>query len=252
MAFRKHINALLRPLLDFFLPRRCVTCGKTNPDGEFDFICDDCLKNVHEIKSAVCLHCGEIIGFANTPNLPQCPKCADKTLYFKESLSICAFEGASREMLHALKYNNGVHYLCDISKIIRRNNRATNFLHNAILCPVPIYFSRRLKRRYNQAELIAKTLIKTFPDANLKIEKLLKRVSHSHTQTTLDRDAREKNIRNAFKFVERKTFESISRSTKIVIVDDVMTTGATLSECARILKAQGFKNIYAFSFARKM
>ncbi len=246
------IKSPMKMLLDFLLPRKCIACGKINPKGDFDYICEDCALKIYEIKGALCLRCGELIGPPGSPDLPRCPKCSNTPPHFNKSLSICAFDGTGRQILLALKYRGGTHLLSDISKIVLKNPRAKAFLENAVLCPVPIYFTRRLRRRYNQAELIAKTLKLSFPDSNIRIINFLKRTHHKTTQTVLDKEAREKNIRGAFSFRDNPKFNIISRNAKIVLVDDVMTTGATMSECARILKMHDFANVDAFSFAKKI
>lgn len=246
------IKSYVKALFDFLLPRECVGCGKINPGGEFDYICEDCAAQIFEIKGARCLRCGELTGNPGSFDLPQCPKCADNPPHFNRSLSICAFSGTCRQILLCLKYRGGTHLLADISKILLKNTRAKPFLENAVLCPVPIHFTRRLRRRYNQAELIARTVENSFPGLNIKTANLLKRVRHKSTQTILDKAARERNIRGAFALGDDPAFADIRRDAKIVLVDDVMTTGATMSECARVLKKRGFANVDAFSFARRI
>lgn len=178
-----------------------------------------------------------------------CPHCRENPPHFNRSMTSTVFGGAIRKLITGLKYNSSVHYLSDITEFMRQTPCLEEFLLDAVLVPVPLHYSRRLKRPYNQSELIAKCLIKAFPRANCIIANSLKRTRHTATQTRLGRQEREKNMEGAFAF--RKTIP-IAHATRIVIVDDVMTTTATLSECANTLKKCGFINIDAYAFARKL
>ena len=110
---------------------------------------------------------------------------------------------------------------------------------------------RRIRRGYNQSELIAKSIIKAFPYANIRLLNALKRTRRTGTQTRLTKEERAENIKGAFDVISRK-LAKIDKQNHIVIVDDVMTSCATMSECAKVLKRRGFKNVDAFALARKI
>lgn len=186
------------------------------------------------------------------PNMHGCPHCFDRKLRFDKSLCVCSFDGAPRGLLHELKYRNGTHALGDLAAIASQFPEAGEFIDGAILAPVPLHFIRKIGRRYNQSELIAKMLADTFPNANARVADILKRSRRTPTQTTLDKEEREANIKNAFEIRGEKYIRGIPKDANIVIVDDVMTSGATLSECAKILKRAGFKNVSALAFARRL
>ena len=198
------------------------------------------------------------------PNVHGCPHCFDRKLRFDKSLCVCSFDGAPRGLLHDLidgaprgllhdlKYRNGTYALYDLAKIAAQFPEAGRFIDGAILVPVPLHFLRKIKRKYNQSELIAKMFADTFPNANARVADILKRKRRTPTQTTLDKEAREANIKNAFEIRGEKYIRGIPKDANIVIVDDVMTSGATLSECAKILKRAGFKNVSALAFARRL
>ena len=153
--------------------------------------------------------------------------------------------------MHGLKYRNAYYLRSDIIRIMKAATPKKHFLENAILIPVPLHYSRKLKRKYNQAEVIAECARTAFPDANITVLNALKRVRKTSTQTQLSREERAENIKDAFAILGN-SMRGIRKSARIVIVDDVMTSGATISECARTLKRAGYKNIDAFSFARKL
>lgn len=162
------------------------------------------------------------------------------------------FRRRARGLLHDLKYRNGTYALYDLAKIAAQFPEAGRFIDGAILVPVPLHFLRKIKRKYNQSELIAKMFADTFPNAKARVADILKRKRRTPTQTTLDKEERETNIKNAFEIRGEKYIRGIPKDANIVIVDDVMTSGATLSECAKILKRAGFKNVSALAFARRL
>jgi ComF family protein len=139
-----------------------------------------------------------------------------------------------------------------MAKIAKKFPELNEFLKNATLVPIPLHNARAISRKYNQSELIAKMLIQTFPDTNAKVKTILKRTRRTPTQTTLDRNARALNIKNAFVISKTKSINSIKKDANIILVDDVMTSGATLSECAKTLKKAGFKNVGAFTFSKRL
>lgn len=249
---RNIITTIGNKIIDFIFPRHCVACGKVNPKGEYEHICPDCAKSLHILNGTRCTLCSEPLGTNNMPNIHGCPMCADKKFMFDKSLCLCSFDGPAREMVHELKYRTGAHIIHDMAKIAKKFPETEDFIKNAILVPIPLHNTRAISRKYNQSELIATMLTQTFPNANAKVKTILKRTRSTSTQTTLDREARAANIKNAFAISKSKTVKSIKKDANIILVDDVFTSGATLSECAKILKKAGFKNVGAFTFTRRL
>lgn len=238
-------------LLDTFFPRRCVYCGTTNNSGKYDFVCANCEKDIYIIRGGRCLRCSEIIGPNDSPNSVFCPKCAKNPPAFNWSMACCIFNGPAREIVHGLKYKNSPHLASDIAKIMAETPALGEFLKDSILVPVPLHFARKAKRGYNQSEIIATAAKRAFPKNGAIISNALIRTKRTDTQTHLTREERLENINGAFE-ADRRKASKIAKNAHIVVVDDVMTSGATMSECAKVLKRLGFKNIDAFAFARKM
>jgi len=239
-------------VLDFIFPRHCVACGAVNPRGEYEYVCPKCALTLRLLNGARCEICSEPVGLPDSPNVRGCPNCADRNFQFDKSLCLCSFDGAAREMVHELKYRTGAHVIHDMAKIARKFPELGEFIKGAVLVPVPLHNARAIRRNYNQSELISIMLAQTFPESGARVKTILKRTRATPTQTTLDRDARAANIKNAFAAPKSKTLASIPRNANIVVVDDVMTSGATLSECARVLKKAGFKNVSAFTFTKRI
>lgn len=246
-------SEILSRIVDFLFPRRCLLCGKVNPDGKYLHFCERCSPEADILRGARCLRCSEIVGTEGIPDTPTCARCRDDPPWFNKSLVVGSFTNAVRQMSIELKYRNGTYILADMSRLLAEVRPARAFFDKAVLVPVPLHYSRKLKRGYNQSELICRMIAKTFPDANLRIAKILKRIRRTPTQTTLNREHRAGNVRNAFALSNKKTAKAaFDKATRFVVVDDVMTSSATLSECAKTLKRAGFKNVDAFAFARRL
>ncbi len=239
-------------ILDFILPRKCLLCGKVNPDGEYENVCEDCAKTINVLNGARCLICSEPVGDSNTPDVMGCKNCAEHKPNFNKSFAIASFDGAVREMVLELKYRTGTYIIEDMAKVALKARGIREFLKDAIIVPVPLHRSRMLSRKYNQSELLARMLAKTFPECNIKIKPMLKRIKKTKTQTTLDREERAKNMAKAFGPADKKTLARIPKNSRIIVIDDVNTTSVTLSECAKVLKKAGYNNVDAFSFARRI
>ena len=239
-------------ILDFILPRKCILCGKINPKGEFENICPKCARSIKLLNGARCLICAEPVGDANQPDIVGCPNCMRFPPDFNRCFAVAAFDGAVREMIIELKYRTGTYIMRDMSILVKKSRGIREFLQDAILVPVPLHRSRIIRRKYNQSDLIARMLAKTFPECNIKVKPMLKRIRKTKTQTTLDRDERAENMRGAFAIADKSAISKIPKDGKIIVVDDVITTSVTLSECAKIIKGAGYKNVNAFAIAHRI
>lgn len=240
----------IRTFIDVLFPRVCVNCKAINPKGKFRQLCPECAKSISICSGGKCLICGEILGTPDMPNVRGCPKCFELKIAFEKSLCATVYTGVIRQMIHLLKYNGATYIAPDIVKTALLCPETKEFLQNAIVVPVPMHPLKKIKRGYNQTEVLAHAIKKLAPELNIKIAKLLKRIQFKTTQTHLSREERIENIKGVF--AKTKNISKIDKSAPIVILDDVMTTTATTNECARTLKKAGFKNIRIFTFAKKM
>jgi ComF family protein len=118
-------------------------------------------------------------------------------------------------------------------------------LEGGVLIPVPLHWRRAFKREYNQSEIIAKSLQKLSID--LEVLPLLKRIRHTRSQVQLHTRERLENIKNAFSINPKI---AIDRDRKLIVFDDIFTTGSTINECCKVLQKHGFRNIYAATFTQ--
>lgn len=236
-------------LLDCIFPRTCFFCGiglsfLSPEENCCRYICDDCLGDIDFITDYYCPRCGlpyEEEYFSNK----VCKNCAHEKFFFRRARSIFVYDGFGRRLVHELKYHGGIYLLPDLCRFfahMRLNIR------DRILVPVPLHWFRRWKRGFNQSELLADVVSQVY---GCEVVNLLQRAIHTRTQVGLSAEIRRKNVAKAFTvredLLEQRKFDP---ETPFLLIDDVMTTGATLNACAQVLQSQGFRNIEVLTLAR--
>jgi ComF family protein len=166
-------------------------------------------------------------------------------LHFTSAVAVYRSRGVVRKIIHDFKYGHQVHlrhpvadWLIETLEDPRLQGRKFD-----VVIPVPLHSTRKRERGFNQAELLAEALSKR---ANLSTHTALERIRYTTTQTAFDRAERMENLHNAFRL--RKNADV--RGCRVLLIDDVLTTGSTLSECARVLKAAGAISVHAATAAR--
>lgn len=222
---------LLEEAKDFFIPRFCFACsGKLNTSEKF--LCSDC-------KESLIFPSSQFIQneFAR--------KFADENIITDfYSNYIFENEGALQHLIHKLKYESRFKAGVFLGEKIFDGGRSKVSTWNAdMIIPIPLHKIKQAERGYNQSYYIAKGFSKK---SNLPVDtKSLKRRIYTQSQTTFDIDERRDNIENAFSVSNKKKI--IDKT--IILVDDVITTGATVREAAKCLLNSGAKKIFAISAA---
>jgi len=222
-VFKDSIKAFFEGFLDIIFPRDCALCGKPAQLG----VCKECESNLAEFDHAYCPVCERAL----LPKEPFCTQHRDYPLSFVRPLA--PFDEMYRELIHAVKYSNGV----DVAKFLGVKigeliSSEPIFDEYDVLVPVPLHRNRLLDRGYNQAEIIAVEAAKV---CGKKVIKCVVRTRETLSQTKLSAVYRKINVKGAFKVVR----SSAIRGKGVMIVDDVVTTGATSSEVAKVLKYAG-------------
>ena len=226
---------------DLFFPPFCMICSAAG-DIAKGGICDKCLWDIALIESPMCPACGrEMSNSASGDHL--CGSCLRKHPLYVGASAVAHYQGPVTALLHSLKYQGDMAVLPALQTIIG--------LHPAVLLkgderivPVPLHIKRLRQRGFNQAVLIARLF---FPDHKpLFLVDSLKRIRHTTPQTGLDGAARRKNLHNAFTV---KNGDEL-RGKKVILVDDVYTTGSTANECSRALLAAGARKVCVLTLAR--
>lgn len=223
-------------LLDFIFPKYCVGCNI-----EETWLCDECKKKITYIKKPFCPNCHRL-----TPRGQYCTRCRSKS-HLTGVIIIAHYEhGPLKEAIHTFKYD-GVYGIAEsIGNLIKNSYTINNIKKNSILVPVPLHKNRITQRGFNQALLIANKIKQIFPQMKIN-EGLLERIKDTTHQVELDRQERIKNIKNQFICKEFK----FKQARTIYLVDDIFTTGATLNECARMIRgATNAKEVWAIVIAK--
>ena len=162
-----------------------------------------------------------------------------------------AYKGIIKKLIRKVKYDDdrlvadalGIRLACAVDKLVSMGTLKREVIENAILIPVPLHKTRRRKRGYNQAELLARKLERRF-SCKIRVD-ILDRVLNTKPQFDLDLITRQTNVTNAFS----ARVKDLDPDRTYIIVDDVFTTGATIKACAKELLSAGAKNIIALAAA---
>ncbi len=233
-----------RRITQLLLPTHCAVCQQLSIDP----LCEACAAQLEVIGEYRCVRCGR----KRQTNFysPDCGECYGQRLAFQRARSMLAYSTAGRQLLHAYKFqgNTGAGQvlcgqICDLvrpgwAKLFAEPELAVDFV-----IPVPLHAKRRRRRGFNQAELLAYRAAQALGTPCRP--ELLLRTTDTPTQVGLSAHQRRLNVRGAFAVPERWRSELAGKT--CVVVDDLMTTGATLAACARALKVAKVTAVYGLT-----
>ncbi len=190
-----------------------------------------------------CLLCGEYL----EDEIYVCGKCLNELPLNRNdkrsSISVFDYVDSIRKLIHALKYDGRPEIGIVLGKEAGRRLNGLIDVHSSVLVPVPLHKKRLRKRGYNQTDMICAGINETM---NISCEKhLLVRLRNNVSQTTLNAEKRSGNVKGIFGIGEHIK----DKDRLVILVDDVITTGATTKEAASVLKNSGYNNIFAISIA---
>jgi predicted amidophosphoribosyltransferase len=239
--------AVLRALERFLLPNACVVCDREVPERAPDqLVCGLCRSRLRAVPAG-CSRCGQPL-----PPIPPCRFCRDWPAALTDVRSAVWLDDAARAVVHHLKYQALPALGRETAELVARHipRPAAGFL-----VPIPLAQGRLRARGYNQATAIARGLAAVWqlPVA----EQLLSRPRDTGTQTALTPEARSANVAGAFHARAPATGKGLAPSDRapgptVILVDDVLTTGATLCAAASALADAGWRAVRAVTFARAM
>lgn len=234
-------------VLDIVFPIRCIGCSKLSSSREMDYICRKCLASISTNNQSECIGCKNKIGMGKT-----CFKCKD-TNYIDQLLIVLDYKNPIVvQIIKCLKYRLVREIINPLSILIKKyilnlsREKKLNILEkNPIIIPVPLHPRRLNWRGFNQSELIAQSLSDII-QCPVQINSL-RRIKKSKPQADIkERVERLKEPIGIFRLVNSEPI----RNNVVILVDDVCTTGATLNECARVLKESKAKKVIGFVIAR--
>jgi ComF family protein len=238
------MTGVLAASLNLLYPPVCQLCQSQRAEARDGFVCGKCWTHVRFIRAPFCERCGLPFEGNLTTNF-VCTNCNDLELYFTSARSAVVAKSIVLEVIHRFKYSRALWFQAFLAGLLVRE--AAPVLANGKwdhLIPVPLHPLKLREREFNQAALLAQPLARaTQIPMN---EKILRRVNPTATQTLLTRDERAANMKNAF--VVRPGTRLAGK--RIIVVDDVFTTGATTNACARALRAAGAAEVGVWTVAR--
>ena len=245
------INTVVRSIFSVFFPSDCRLCGVPLSNISRLPVCEDCLDSIEPIRVPQCVQCGErLLPAQLLMGDGRCHGCHQFEPAFDRAVSFGEYDGALRGLIHLLKYDNVLPAAPVLAEVLAEAiAQLQPSIGNAmpLIVPVPLHASKRRERGFNQSERIASKAVKHLP-SRFEVALVLRRHRHTHSQVGLTREERIANLRDAFRVTDGARVKGRS----VIVVDDVMTTGTTVSECAHVLKKAGAERVWAATVARTL
>lgn len=234
--------------LDLLYPPACVLCRENLADGRA--LCDACDADLPRLAEPFCQSCGE--PFPGEIDGPfACPNCSKLKFAFEFARPAMVRDERTLEIIHRLKYGRELHLAKDLGRLAAEAfadpRLAPALAENWPLVPVPLHRKRFQHRHFNQAEEISRVLS---AHTGLPVVRVLSRIRATEHQTALTRSQRLENLRGAFVITAAGRRRIEQSPAGAVLVDDVLTTGSTVDECAKILRRAGFQKVVAVTVMR--
>lgn len=240
-AWSKRAADLLRAALDVMLPPQCMACSR--PIADADALCVACWGGLKLIERPYCERLGTPFPADYGPGLLSPAAIADPPAYDR-ARAVARFDGTARDLVHRLKYADGVHLARPIGRMMARAGHELTTPETIVL-PVPLHRGRLWRRRFNQAALLAREVAK-ISGAEMRADLLL-RVKATRPQVGLTAAQRAENLAGAFRLAAGGA--ATLRGRRVLIVDDVLTTGATVDRLARLVRRAGAASVDVLVFA---
>lgn len=229
-------------LLDLLLPSFCLACAKPLGSSPELLFCPDCLGKIHCIQSPLCPCCGRAFLVAAGPD-HHCGHCLATPYHFNRARALFLYQDPLKEVIHRFKYHGNTACLPSLRRLAQNLPQLAAMAGADWIVPVPLHPKRLRERGFNQALLLARAF---FPKDRRISHDLLVRTRVTEPQTSFNGKARRANLKNAFGVVNPQQLAG----KKILLVDDVFTTGTTVNECARVLKKAGADEVMVLTLAR--
>ena len=219
--------------LDLLFPKRCVQCGEFGA-----FVCHKCLAKIKPIQTQVCPKCGKI-----SDRGKWCSGCKGKSNLSGMIVAADYRTGPTKELIHHLKYNSILELSPVLADLLIDQLIDLDFRGEIIMTSVPLHRRRFNERGFNQAEILAK---RTAKNIGYDYQNLLIRKKYSDSQVKSSGRKRRENLIGAFDLAKLAS----AKKKTVILIDDVSTTGTTLEECAKVLRASGARQVWGLVVAR--
>lgn len=234
------LRAIGETMLQVFFPKICANCGDVC--GKAAPICEICCQNIGFLEEPLCILCSMPLD-GNTHG--KCSYCADKPSAITELAAVFAYNANSQNMILRLKYHDNTINVGDYAQWMYEKGFSL-FTNADVIVPVPLHRLRLLSRRYNQSALLARK-ISEISSKPLEVF-ALKKTKYTPPQNSMTAVQRVKNVHESFYVTNSHRV----RDRVVILVDDVVTTGATLQACAQALLAAGSREVRALTLGRTL
>jgi ComF family protein len=239
------VKGWLNAGLAFVYAEVCQLCGEARATPAEGYVCAGCRARVRYIEPPFCERCGMPYEGAITTRLAECANCCETVLHFRSARSAVVARDQVRDAILRYKYNRALWFEPFLGDLLIERARPELAKEQwDLIVPIPLHPTKQRQREFNQAERLARRL-----GASVRIpvnHRLIKRTVATRTQTQLSREERVANMKNAFAVGSSMRLNG----QRIVLVDDVFTTGATTSACAKALRAAGAGEVCVWTVAR--
>ncbi|HCC22927.1 TPA: hypothetical protein DF272_01975 [Candidatus Falkowbacteria bacterium] len=222
-------------LLDWLFPRQCVVCGRGD-----SYFCLKCQSQLHVLEPKLCVICNQLVAETGV-----CVDCREH-VFFDHAVIPVRYKGTVIEpVIHEFKFGFIEDLGVYLAGLIIAKFRAQNFKHdeNVLVIPIPLHRKRLAERGFNQSSILARQMAEEL-GLNFN-DNLLRRTKSTAQQAKLDRTERIKNLTDAFSLSD----SGLVAGKTMILVDDVMTSGTTMNEAAKCLKAAGASTVIAAAVA---
>ena len=233
-------EVLARHIVRTLLPPQCLSCSE---ELETEGFCGKCWGETQFITGAKCDACGVMLAGEEEDGL-FCDTCLKEPPKWQRGRAAALYHGGAAKSVMALKYADRWDLARPLAKYML--NAGEPVLQADIVAPVPLHWTRLLRRKFNQAALLSKEIAMATGQEHLP--DLLFRNRITAIQKSMDRVERQRNLKDAFSVNSK--FKKYLKGKRILLIDDVMTSGATLSECADSCKRVGSNDVNVLVFAR--
>lgn len=235
--------SLFRAFKDLLFPPHCLGCKRRLDSSRPPLFCSGCTDDLAFIRSPRCLCCG--IPFVSGAD-HLCGTCLTGHQAFDLARALLYYRPPASDLILSLKFSGNLAGIASLQTLITQANLLDAFVEPGIILPVPLHARRLRERGFNQALVIAKGCL---PNWKEKIETgLLLRHRPTTPQSFLSGKERRSNLKNVFSLADPNRIAGM----RILLVDDVYTTGSTVNECSRVLRKAGAERIEVFTLARSL
>jgi ComF family protein len=236
------VSQIGRHVLDAVFPPQCPVCAALVQ--EHAQLCPSCWSQVRFIAAPLCACCGVPLEFDAGPDT-LCLQCLADRPAFDRARAVMLYDAFSRGLVLKFKHGDRLDPAPAFARWMARAGR--EILEGAdLIAPVPLHWSRLLARRYNQSAILARHI--ALAGGPVFVPDLLRRIRRTPSQGALSRRERARNMRGAFAVTAR--YAALLAGRRVVLVDDVLTSGATAGQCARALRQAGAARVDVLTLAR--